>query len=63
MKDLKAKNEKELRKILADKREALRAFRYSVAGGRTRNTKEGEKIKKEIARILTLINSKAILSK
>jgi len=56
MKDLIKKNEKELTSLLAEKREALSKFRFSVAGSNTRNVKEGYALKKDIAKILTLLN-------
>ena len=51
------KTEKELNLILSDKRLALRNFRFSVAGSNVRNVKEGKGLKKEIARILTILAS------
>lgn len=53
MKDLKKKKDDELAKLLSEKREALREFRFGMAGSRTRNTKEGRMLRKEIAQILT----------
>lgn len=53
------KDEKELKKLLGEKREALRDFRFSAKGSRIRNTKEGSHFRKDIARILfTLGNRK-----
>ena len=56
-KDLKQKNNKELEVLLAEKVGALANFRFGVAGSNTRNTKEGNMIKKDIARIKTLLNT------
>ena len=56
MKDLINKTEKELARMLVEKREALRVFRFSMAGGKIKNLKEGQNLKKEIARIMTLLN-------
>jgi len=53
MKDLKDKNEKDLKKMLAEKKESLRSFRFGVAGSKVRNVREGRNLKKEIARIFT----------
>lgn len=53
MKDLNKKTEKELEKMLFEKREALRGFRFGSSGSKTKNVKEGFNIKKDIARILT----------
>ncbi len=43
----------DLGKLLAEKREALRQFRFGQAGSRVRNTKEGRILRRTIARILT----------
>ncbi|MBU6426751.1 50S ribosomal protein L29 [Patescibacteria group bacterium] len=48
----------DLAKMLAEKREALRVFRFGGAGAKTKNVKEGAAIRKDIARILTVINGK-----
>lgn len=57
-KDLKTKSEKELEKMLKETREELRKFRFSQVGSTTRNVKEGQELRKSIARILTEINSR-----
>ncbi len=49
------KTDKELKKVLAEKRESLREFRFSAKGSRVRNTKEGLALRKDIARILELL--------
>ena len=56
MKDLIKKTEKELKVLLTEKKEALRAFRFAMSGGKIKNLKEGQNLKKEIARIMTLLN-------
>ncbi|MDQ3014909.1 MAG: 50S ribosomal protein L29 [bacterium] len=53
MNEFKNKTEKDLKKILADKRKALQTFRFSISGSKTRNVKEGKGLKKSIAQILT----------
>lgn len=55
MKELKNKNEKELEKMLNDKREALRSFRFGMSGSKLKNVKEGRNLRVEIARILTVL--------
>ena len=59
MKELKNKSKKELIDLLSSKNEALRAFRFAVSGSNTRNVKEGSALKKDIARIMTLLNQEA----
>ena len=58
MKDLKEKNKNDLMKILREKQEALRAFRFGIAGSKMRNVREGRAIRKEIARIQTELSSR-----
>ncbi|HEY4508868.1 MAG TPA: 50S ribosomal protein L29 [Candidatus Paceibacterota bacterium] len=58
IKEFTKKSTKELQTLLSEKRLALRTFRFSVAGSNTRNVKEGNALKKDIARILTLLNAK-----
>jgi ribosomal protein L29 len=54
----KNKTVQDLAKALYEKREDLRKFRFGVAGSKTRNSKDAKNTKKEIARIMTEINSK-----
>jgi ribosomal protein L29 len=56
MKELIKKTEKELKDLLTEKREALRAFRFAMSGSKTKNLKEGFNLKKEIAQIMTILN-------
>jgi ribosomal protein L29 len=56
MKELKNKSEKELHSLLKEKALALKNFRFAVAGSNVRNVKEGNAVKKDIARIKTLLN-------
>lgn len=51
----------ELHKLVADKREALRVFRFGGAGSRSRNVREGRTIRKEIARLLTELRKRSIV--
>jgi ribosomal protein L29 len=50
----------DLQKEIAAKREALRTFRFGEAGTRTRNVREGRTLRKEIARLLTEMNSRKV---
>ncbi|QQG38158.1 MAG: 50S ribosomal protein L29 [Candidatus Kaiserbacteria bacterium] len=62
MTDYKDKNREDLLKVVSQKREALRLFRFGGAGSRTRNTREGRTLRKEIAQILTELRSREIAS-
>ena len=57
MKEFLGKTPDELRAQLAEKREALRAFRFEVTGGKVKNVKSGRMIRTAIARILTILNA------
>jgi len=58
MKEITAKNPSDLGKMLSEKREALRVFRFGAAGAKSKNVREGRAIRKEIARIMTALNQK-----
>ncbi len=53
MKEYKDKTIQDLGKLIAEKREAVRAFRFGSTGSKTKNVKLGKTLKKEIARIMT----------
>ena len=57
-KDLTTKTPADLTKMLAEKRESLRAFRFGSAGAKTKNVREGRGVRKDIARILTALHAK-----
>lgn len=50
-------------KAVADKREELRALRFSAAGSRSRNVRSAREIRKEIAQALTELRAREIASK
>lgn len=54
----KEKSNKDLIKTLNEKREALRKFRFGISGSKTRDVKEGKNARKEVAQILTELNSR-----
>lgn len=58
MAERSTKSEKDLAKELTEKREALRVIRFGIAGSKNRNVKETKGLKKEVARILTELNSR-----
>ncbi len=55
---LKTKTPPELHKDLADYREKLRKLKFDLAQGKVKNIKEIQELRKAIARILTIINSR-----
>ncbi|MBP9668686.1 MAG: 50S ribosomal protein L29 [Candidatus Pacebacteria bacterium] len=56
--DIRKKSDGELTKLVNDQHEALRVFRFSEAGSRVRNVKEGHAIKRTIARVLTELRAR-----
>jgi large subunit ribosomal protein L29 len=59
IKELTNLPKEELAKKLEDGREKLRQLRFDLAAGKVKNVKEIHQIKKEVARILTLLKSKS----
>jgi len=59
---LEKKNEKDLEKDLLKKRESLRLFRFGSSGSKNKNVKEGNNLRKDIARILTELKRREIVS-
>lgn len=57
--DFTKKKDTELRSLLGEKRNALRTIRFNVAGSGTRDVREVRALKKDIARILTEMNTRA----
>jgi ribosomal protein L29 len=55
IKELRKKAKTELNEILGEKRETLRRFRFAVSGAKTKNIKEARELRRDIARILTLM--------
>lgn len=58
MSDYTNKTKEELTRLVAEKREALRAFRFAMSGSKTKNVKEGKRLRKEIARLLTELRNR-----
>lgn len=53
--DFKTKSSVELHKLLTEKREALRVFRFGISGSRTKDVKAGRNLRQEIAQIMTTL--------
>lgn len=56
--DFKKATAEELRKFAQEKREELRALRFSVAGSKNANVKLARTLRREIARALTEVGSR-----
>lgn len=57
--ELKQRPEEELKKLLQDSRERMRQLKFNLSSGKVKNIKEIRQIKKDIARILTLLRPAA----
>jgi len=55
--ELREKQKEELIQLLSEKREALRSLLFDLSAGKIKNVREIRKTKKDIARILTLLNT------
>lgn len=58
MEEIRKMNDQDLRKGLIGTREALKDFRFGIAGSKIRNMKEGKNLKNDIARYLTELNER-----
>ncbi len=54
---LRQKTKEELMKTLHDTEEALGQFRFSIAGAKTKNVREGRTLRRQIAQIKTVLSS------
>lgn len=58
IKEIREKNSEELRKLLAEKREDVRKLRFDIAAKQAKNNRKLRNDKKDIAKILTVLNAK-----
>ncbi|EKE11626.1 MAG: hypothetical protein ACD_15C00045G0009 [uncultured bacterium] len=54
-KEIREKNKEELKKLLNEKREAVRKSRFDVAAKQVKNIREMRNNKRDIAKILTIL--------
>jgi len=57
-KKLREKNIEELKKLLTEKEENIRKFRFDLAAKQVKGVRQIRMDKKDVARMLTLINEK-----
>jgi ribosomal protein L29 len=60
MTTFKNTSEADLKKLVADKKDALRSSRFGVTGSRARNVKEARTTRREIARALTELRARVL---
>ena len=54
--ELRKKNPADLKKLLAELEAELREFRFGMTGGRTKNVKQGRALRKDMARVMSVLN-------
>ncbi len=59
--DFKNKTAQDLNKLIAEKRDGLRHFRFGSTGSKTKNVKLARTLRKDIARIMTEMTLRAKL--
>lgn len=57
-KELRQKSDEELQKLLEDFKSKAVELKFNVSAGRVKNVQEMHQVKKDIARIYTLMNQK-----
>jgi ribosomal protein L29 len=57
--ELRKLSDKELEKLVEEKRAAVQQFRFDVTGSKVKNIKTGSNAKKDVARILTELASRS----
>ncbi len=63
MKEYKEKTAQDLNKLIAEKREVIRNFRFGSTGSKTKNVKLARTTRKEIARIMTELSMRKVVKK
>lgn len=56
--ELRSKTEEELNQLLLDSQKKLRELRFNLASGKVKNVRTIRALRKDIARILTILNEK-----
>jgi len=57
--ELRLKQEEELNQLLSESQKKLRELRFNLASGKVKNVRTIRVLKKDIARILTILNEKS----
>lgn len=58
IKEIREKNTEELKKLLSEKREDVRKLRFDIAAKQAKNNRKLRNDKKDIAKIMTVLNAK-----
>lgn len=55
--DIKQKSKIELKRLLLEHKERIRSLKFNLTSGKVKNVREIRKLRKDIARILTKLNT------
>lgn len=58
VKEMNQLNDSELKNLLKEKRAGLQSFYFKIAKGNVKNVKEAKGLRKDVARILTILRNK-----
>ncbi len=58
--DINKLSDKEIEKLLEEKRSSVRQFRFDVSGSKVKNIKEGANARKDVARLLTDLSARRV---
>lgn len=58
--EIRRKDKAELQRLLMSEREKLRQLRFNLVSGKVKNIREVRKMKKDIARILTILREPSV---
>lgn len=53
IKEIRKQSDKELEKLLAERRGAVRQYRFDITGSKSKDVKAGANARKDVARLLT----------
>ncbi|OGZ05770.1 MAG: 50S ribosomal protein L29 [Candidatus Lloydbacteria bacterium RIFCSPHIGHO2_02_FULL_54_17] len=56
MNEINKLSDRELEKLLLEKRAAVRQFRFDITGSKAKNVNDGSNMRKDVARILTALS-------
>jgi len=56
--ELEKKSKKELQELLSNDREKIRRLKFDLSAGKVKNVREIRKLRKDVARILTVLKTK-----
>ncbi len=62
-KDLQQKTEKELSDLLVENRHKLGQLKFDLSSKKLKNVREVRNLRRDIARILTILNNKNVIKK